>query len=120
MVEGWKAAYASTPEPTGTILVEASEREEVGVVLYARVSSTDQKADLDRQVARLVLHSQLAGRRSCHLHGLTIRDNQIGNGLTDDFPRSLSKVGRGWPRAAAGSAYPFPTGPWSLRFGPAP
>lgn len=40
---------------TGTILVE--EHCEVyagGVALYARVSSSDQKADLDRQVARLI------------------------------------------------------------------
>ena len=34
-------------------MVEAGERREVGAVLYARVSSADQKADLDRQVARL-------------------------------------------------------------------
>ncbi len=34
-------------------MVEAGERKEVGAVLYARVSSADQKADLDRQVARL-------------------------------------------------------------------
>jgi len=39
--------------PTGTIVVETSEREKAGVVLYARVSCTDQKADLDRQVTRL-------------------------------------------------------------------
>jgi predicted site-specific integrase-resolvase len=39
--------------PTGTILVEAPERKEAGVVLYARVSSADQKADLERQVVRL-------------------------------------------------------------------
>jgi putative resolvase len=39
--------------PTGTILVEAEGRKEAGAVLYARVSSADQKADLDREVARL-------------------------------------------------------------------
>jgi putative resolvase len=39
--------------PTGTILVEEPERKNVGAVRYARVSSADQKADLDRQVARL-------------------------------------------------------------------
>ena len=40
----WKAGKLPVPArqmPTGTILVEASEREEAGVVLYARVSSTD-------------------------------------------------------------------------------
>jgi putative resolvase len=52
----WKAGKLPVPArrmPTGTILVEAPARENGGVVLYARVSSTDQKADLDRQVARL-------------------------------------------------------------------
>ena len=39
--------------PTGTILVDVPERKEAGAVLYARVSSADQRADLDRQVARL-------------------------------------------------------------------
>ncbi len=41
--------------PTGTILVEVGEEKEGGkVAIYARVSSADQKADLDRQVARLL------------------------------------------------------------------
>src|SRR5271165_4078907 len=40
--------------PTGTILVDiAASACAVRVVLYARVSSHDQRADLDRQVARL-------------------------------------------------------------------
>jgi putative resolvase len=38
--------------PTGTILVEAP-RPEGATVLYARVSSADQKEDLERQVQRL-------------------------------------------------------------------
>ncbi|CAB1128277.1 Resolvase YneB [Candidatus Hydrogenisulfobacillus filiaventi] len=52
----WKRGKLPVPArqtPTGTILVEAPERETAGVVLYARVASADQKADLDRQVARL-------------------------------------------------------------------
>ena len=42
--------------PTGTILVdvEPEPNAERGAVLYARVSSADQKSDLDRQVSRLV------------------------------------------------------------------
>jgi putative resolvase len=40
--------------PSGTILVDAPDRLSGGrAVLYARVSSHDQQADLDRQVARL-------------------------------------------------------------------
>jgi len=43
-----------TVTPTGTILVDVPKAEESdSVVIYARVSSSDQKADLDRQVARL-------------------------------------------------------------------
>jgi putative resolvase len=41
--------------PTGTILVDVPERTVPGrTVVYARVSSHDQRADLERQVARLV------------------------------------------------------------------
>jgi predicted site-specific integrase-resolvase len=41
--------------PTGTILVDVGEEKGGGkVAIYARVSSADQKADLDRQIARLL------------------------------------------------------------------
>jgi len=41
--------------PTGTILVKVGAEKKGGkVAVYARVSSADQKADLDRQVARLL------------------------------------------------------------------
>ncbi len=40
--------------PTGTILVDTPQGSALdGVALYARVSSWDQKADLDRQLGRL-------------------------------------------------------------------
>ncbi len=51
----WKAGKLPVPArqmPTGTILVEAPEREDVGAVLYARVASADPRSDLARQVAR--------------------------------------------------------------------
>ncbi len=38
---------------TGTILVDEPSRISTGVAMYARVSSADQRGDLDRQVARL-------------------------------------------------------------------
>ncbi len=38
--------------PTGTILVQEPEAAAQTVALYARVSSADQKPDLDRQIAR--------------------------------------------------------------------
>ena len=52
----WKAKTLPVPAyqlPTGTVVVEAVARAKNAVALYARVSSGDQKADLDRQLARL-------------------------------------------------------------------
>ncbi len=52
----WKDGKMPVPVeqlPTGTVIVHAEERQPGGVALYARVSSADQKADLDRQLARL-------------------------------------------------------------------
>ena len=49
--------------PSGTILVDAPVDEQPSAVaLYARVSSHDQRNDLDRQLARL---SQYAAERDC-------------------------------------------------------
>ncbi len=52
----WKDGKLPVPAeqlPTGTVIVHAEERQPSGVALYARVSSADQRADLDRQLARL-------------------------------------------------------------------
>jgi predicted site-specific integrase-resolvase len=53
----WKAGKLPIPAeqlPTGTVILHPPVSALVGgVALYARVSSSDQKADLDRQVARL-------------------------------------------------------------------
>lgn len=53
----WKTGQLPVPVeqlPTGTVIVHPPVSSvEGGVALYARVSSHDQKADLDRQVARL-------------------------------------------------------------------
>jgi putative resolvase len=40
---------------TGTILIKESPDEFEQIAIYARVSSSDQKSDLDRQISRLVL-----------------------------------------------------------------
>lgn len=51
----WKAGSLPVPAkqlPTGTVIIQA-ESQVQGVALYARVSSSDQRADLDRQLARL-------------------------------------------------------------------
>ena len=67
---------------TGTILVDEMQEPEA-VAIYARVSSVDQKADLDRQVARLV---QYAG-----LHGLSVAVsiNEVGSGLNGRRPKLM-------------------------------
>ena len=62
--------------PTGTILVDTSSDELVGgVALYARVSSHDQRADLDRQLARLSVY---AAEHSLHVVESV---SEVGSGL---------------------------------------
>jgi predicted site-specific integrase-resolvase len=51
----WKAKTLPVPAyqlPTGTVVVDSAVQTN-NVALYARVSSSDQKADLDRQLVRL-------------------------------------------------------------------
>jgi len=62
--------------PTGTILVKVGEEKEGGkIAIYARVSSTDQKTDLDRQVARLLEFATSQGL------AVTKMVTEIGSGL---------------------------------------
>ena len=62
--------------PTGTILVDASSDELAGgVALYARISSHDQRADLDRQLARLSVY---AAEHSLHVVESV---SEVGSGL---------------------------------------
>jgi putative resolvase len=41
--------------PTGTILIKDTALKPLQIAIYARVSSSDQKNDLDRQISRLVV-----------------------------------------------------------------
>jgi len=62
--------------PSGTILVDAPVDEQPSAVaLYARVSSHDQRNDLDRQLARL---SQYAAERDLHVVEAVA---EVGSGL---------------------------------------
>ena len=63
MVPGREAPLPARQLPSGTILVEEPVREG-RTVLYARVSSPDQKADLERQVERLKAFARTRGWRS--------------------------------------------------------
>ncbi len=74
----WKAGKLPIPArqmPTGTILVDVPERQDAGVVLYARVSSADQQADLDRQVARLAAFAAEHGMKVAKVVA------EVGSGL---------------------------------------
>lgn len=71
--------------PTGTIIVHPNETKPQGVALYARVSSADQKADLDRQLARL---SEYAAKQRL----LVVESvREIGSGL-NGHRRSMLKL----------------------------
>lgn len=62
--------------PTGTVIVHPpASASEGGAALYARVSSADQKADLDRQVARL---SEFAATKQLRVIDVV---KEIGSGL---------------------------------------
>ena len=68
--------------PSGTILVDAPAAGGEGrVVLYARVSSHDQRADLDRQVSRLTLWATSNG----HAVGGVV--TEVGSGLNGKRPK---------------------------------
>lgn len=61
---------------TGTILVDEPRAVEAsGVALYARVSSSDQREDLDRQVGRLAAWATAQGL------GVTATVAEVGSGL---------------------------------------
>lgn len=70
---------------TGTILVEEEPSYgELAVALYARVSSADQKNDLDRQLARLV---EFAAEKGLKVSRVV---KEIGSGLNGQRPKLLS------------------------------
>ena len=68
--------------PSGTILVDAPESPSGGrAVLYARVSAHDQRADLDRQVARLTAWA--TGQGVAVVEVVT----EVGSGLNGKRPK---------------------------------
>jgi putative resolvase len=68
---------------TGTILIKDEIAIPNAIAIYARVSSTDQKKDLDRQIARLVLYANKNGWAITH----TI--TEIGSGLNGHRPKLM-------------------------------
>ena len=74
--------------PTGTILVEEqAEGPPGGVALYARVSGSDQKPDLNRQIARLV---EFATKKKLLV---TRTAKEVGSGLNGKRTKLLGLLG---------------------------
>ena len=69
--------------PTGTILVHEPEPVEKAVALYARVSSSNQKVDLERQIARLTEFA--TQQRLVVVKGVT----EIGSGRNGHRPKLM-------------------------------
>lgn len=84
----WKTKQLPIPAKqlsTGTILVEDELlRQDSGVALYARVSSADQKNDLDRQLARL---AEFAAQENLKVSKVI---KEIGSGLNGRRTKLLS------------------------------
>lgn len=70
---------------TGTIIVRdpAQPQETTGVALYARVSSADQKEDLERQMQRLKDYAASKGYR------VTKMVSELASGLNDSRPKLM-------------------------------
>jgi putative resolvase len=84
----WKAGMLDAYQlETGTIVVRepAQPQEAAGVALYARVSSSDQKEDLERQMQRLKDYAASKGYR------VTKMVSELASGLNDSRPK-LMKV----------------------------
>jgi len=78
----------ATQLPTGTILVYPPEVLRVGgAALYARVSSHDQKADLERQLGRLAAFASERGLAVVRLVAA------VGSGLNRHRPKLLRLLG---------------------------
>src|ERR1700746_556517 len=74
--------------PTGTILVEPVPlAEKRGAAVYARVSSGDQKQDLERQLARLVEYATAKGL------AIVKSVSEIGSGRNGHRPKLIGLSG---------------------------
>ena len=74
----WKAGQLPVPAeqmPTGTVIVHPQPTVSEPVALYARVSSADQKSDLDRQLSRLSPFAAAQGLPVAHSL------KEVGSGL---------------------------------------
>jgi predicted site-specific integrase-resolvase len=82
----WKAGRLDAYQiETGTIIVRepATAQESASVALYARVSSADQKEDLDRQMQRL---KDYAASHGYHVSKMV---SELASGLNDQRPKLM-------------------------------
>ena len=83
----WKAGtlpVSSEQLSTGTVVLHLPEAEKyLGVALYARVSGSDQKADLERQLSRL---GEFAVAQN---YAVVAQIKEIGSGLNGHRPALL-------------------------------
>ena len=81
----WKAGRLDAYQlDTGTVIVrDPLPKSATGVALYARVSSVDQKNDLERQMERLKDYAAAQG------YHVTRMVSEIGSGLNDRRPKFL-------------------------------
>jgi predicted site-specific integrase-resolvase len=82
----WRAGRLPIPAeqlPTGTVIVHPPQPSAGAVALYARVSSGDQKADLERQLGRLATHASSA--RLTVIRSIA----EIGSGLNGHRPKIM-------------------------------
>jgi putative resolvase len=82
----WRAGQLPVPAeqlPTGTIIVKEIKTPAHAVGLYARVSSSDQRKDLEAQLGRLVVYADN--------HRLTIVQavSEVGSGLNGRRPKLI-------------------------------
>ncbi len=82
----WKAGRLDAYQiETGTIIVRepATAQESASVALYARVSSADQKEDLDRQMQRLKDYA------ASHGYQVSKMVSELASGLNDKRPKLM-------------------------------
>lgn len=79
-------AIAGYQAPSGTIIVQEDQptKSERNVAIYARVSSLEHQASLDRQAERLIAY--------CTARGYQVRKvvKEIGSGVNDNRPKFLA------------------------------
>jgi Resolvase, N terminal domain len=102
----WKADKLPVPayqSPSGSIIVELSDSPPGRVVIYARVSTHDQRLDLDRQITRVARWATQEGLQVAEVvaevgAGLNGKRAKLRRLLADpQVPLSWSSIETGWP-----------------------